>query len=57
MPEATNEKVLRDHVEDICARLVSTVTNNSIGQNMLPARNHGPIFFTEKHISVDAHSI
>lgn len=41
MPEATNEKVLRDHIEDICACLADTVTNNSIGQNMLPARNHG----------------
>lgn len=28
MQEATNKKVLRDHVEDICARLVGTVTNN-----------------------------
>ena len=39
--EVTTEKVLRDHVEDVCARLASTVTNNSIGRNMLPARNHG----------------
>lgn len=39
--EATTEKVFRDHVEDICARLASTVTNNSIDRNMLPARNHG----------------
>lgn len=61
MSEA-NEKMLRDRVEDVCARLVGTVTNNSIGRNMLSARNRGrgadpDIFFAEKHISVDAHSI
>lgn len=41
MSEAPNEKVLRDRGEDVCARLAGTVTNNSIGRNMLPAPNRG----------------
>lgn len=39
MPETANEKVLRDCIEDVCACLVDTVTNNLISQNILPARN------------------